>query len=489
MNDPAREYRRQQMRDMEELLPRARVELRGYPGVVRVTVGAKEVRGCATTQPAFQVYVARKRPSAELGASERIPERLLDYPTDVIEETVGQAIVDEETYRPLAGGTELDQKGSNGGTLGLIALATAGGDAPDGDPVILSNHHVIPHVGELVGQPSDPSECWCCQCCDVGRVVTSSVTGTVGGAAPTGPTIDAAIATLSEGERYSHYIVELGYVRGWISATTMTPGDPVFKRGRTTELTEGRFSTATDSPSIGGYADGTTRGFTNQIRITGATPGAPFALGGDSGSVVVDAQNRVIGLLFGSTIPAGAPSWANRIEDVMSLMHIDIPVMGTAGAAMIAGHGTGTTQRRDVVRQEWTATVARLRETEAGRQWAALAERHAEEVADLVRRDRATTVAWQRAQGPAFVGHYLNTLRESGYQAPEEIVGVRPENLLLSMFAVLRDRGSPALADAVGANYLAALELTRGCRRVDDVIARLEARSGALPAAVGTGMP
>jgi hypothetical protein len=185
MSDFAREQRRRQMKEMEALLPIVKAELQRLPNVETVTVGAKEVNGVATNQPAFQVYVRAKKKMTELSPDERIPDQIFGFPTDVILIEEISPTDDTETYRPLVGGVQLQQSVGEG-TLGIIALATAGGGAPAGTPVILTNSHVAPTVGALVGQPSSPSDCWCCACCDVGRIVASRITTLV----------DAAVATI-----------------------------------------------------------------------------------------------------------------------------------------------------------------------------------------------------------------------------------------------------------------------------------------------------
>jgi hypothetical protein len=457
MIDFAREKRREQMRVMEAMLPEARRQLERLPNVDHVLVGAKEINGVATEQPAFQVYVRVKPPPQELGPDEKIPETIGGFPTDVIliEET---SLIEEDTdnYRPLCGGSQLEQS-SGTGTLGVIALATAGSLAPVGAPVIVTNNHVAPNIGGLVGQPTSPCDSWCCHCCDVGKVVdTRSDT-----------LVDVSIATLSNGVRFCHEILGRGVIRGWAPVSSLTPGDPVFKRGRTTRLTEGRFSNATTPVTPKG------RNITlvNQIRITSAVPGTPFALGGDSGSIVLDAQNRVVGLLFASTLPAGTPSFANRIDNVRSAMKIDFPVIGTAGAIPLTAGAIR--EEADDIRQMWLRLSRDIMASEAGRKWSEIIARHRSEVGRLVRHNRPTMTAWNRYQGPSFVSHYLKTVKDNGYLAPEEIGGIRVENLLLGMAAVLQEHGSQPLSQAIWRHYLQIIESAKGCRTAKAFLDRI----------------
>jgi hypothetical protein len=462
MSEFAKERIRNQMRAMEAMLPEVRRELERLPNVDHVVVGAKEVNGVATEQPAFQVYVRAKVAESELGPSETIPGQIGGFPTDVI--LIGKASLfqeDTDGYRPLFGGCQLQQQVGSSGTLGVIALATAGSLAPVGAPVIVTNNHVAPTIGDWVGQPSAPCDSWCCLCCDVGRVVDTRADTAV----------DVSIATLSSGMRFSHEILGRGVIRGSAPVATLLPAAPVFKRGRTTRLTEGRFSNATSSLTPN------TITLVNQIRITPAVAGTPFALPGDSGSVIVDAQNRVVGLLFAGDDPPLTGVYANRIDDVRSAMNIDFPLIGTAGAIPLTA-GVINDEIDDMTKM-WLPLRSKVMASEAGRQWSEIVARHRTEVGQLVRHNRPTTTTWNRYHGPSFVSHYLKTVRDNGYLAPEEIGGIRVENLLLGMAAVLQEHGSPPLSQAIWRHYLQIIESAKDCRTVEAFLDRMTQSSPA----------
>ena len=458
MNDFEKEQQRAQVRQMEAVLPDVQRELKRFPNVETVTIGAKEINGVATTQAAFQVYVRAKKKPVELPPDERIPPEIRGFPTDVILIQDTSRTEDTAGYRPLAGGTQLN----GNGTLGIIAVTTAGGTTPAGRPVILTNSHVAPTVGAHLGQPGSASDCGCCVCCDVGVVVASLITSTV----------DGAIATVNSDVRFTNEIVEIGAVRGWVSATPMAFGDPVFKRGRTTGLVEGRFSSAVGSNS----RSDDNKTFVNQIRVTSpppvapATTPAPFQLGGDSGSVLLDAQHRVIGLVHSAVLPAGTPAFASRIEDVRAALNIDIPVMGTAGAIPLSG---APLKHYDLLPEDIRRLAAVYGQREAGKKWWELVQRHQHEVMQLVNNNRPTMTAWNRHHGPSFVSHYLKTIKDHGYLAPQELNGMRVENLLLAMATVLQDEGNPVLAHAIWQHYLQIIESAKDCRTAEAFIDRL----------------
>jgi hypothetical protein len=98
----------------------------------------------------------------------------------------------------------------------------------------------------------------------------------------------------------------------------------VRKHGRTTGFTEGVISDVSYDPLVGmSHLDPTVVAlFEDQIRIEVAQPHLAFALGGDSGSLVVSGPNRrAVGLFFACP-PSGSYGVANPIERVLSALDI-----------------------------------------------------------------------------------------------------------------------------------------------------------------------
>ena len=85
------------------------------------------------------------------------------------------------------------------------------------------------------------------------------------------------------------------------------------KTGRTTGFTQGRITQIDVTTSVD--YNGRTATFTDQLMASGMSEG------GDSGSVVLDEQKRVIGLLF-----AGSPraTLINPIQAVLQALNIEI---------------------------------------------------------------------------------------------------------------------------------------------------------------------
>ena len=297
-------------------------ELLARPGVTAVDVGYKYVKGLRTDEIAIRVHVAHKRP---VTGKEQIPDTFDGYKTDVIERTyVLQPLkmkledvtqqADTTRYDPLKGGISIGPDRSIdgyvfAGTLGIIVK-----DNSTGNPLLLSNFHVMCvdngwNAGDQMDQPSlmDTGT----HSDGIGKLVRSSLSSYV----------DGALATLS-GRTYSCDLVDIGPVNGTAPAVL---GSPVRKRGRTTLLTYGFVDGVNASISID-YGDGIgTKILTTQISIRPDTAHtSKFSDEGDSGSVIVDANNKVIGLLF-----AGSPDGytvANPISSVLTELGISVDV-------------------------------------------------------------------------------------------------------------------------------------------------------------------
>jgi hypothetical protein len=164
---------------------------------------------------------------------------------------------------------------------------------------------------------------------------------------------------------------------------------------------------------------------------------------GDSGSVLIDDGNNIIGLLFSSdpktqnrTVGIG-----NHIDRVLKALkdnghEINLAKSPTGGQLYGIAAGTSALRRRpslqDVVRESEGLS-------------AALYRRHRDEVTQLVEHCRAVTVVWHRLQGPAFAAAVNRSHREPAYRIPREINGVRRHALLGGMARALGEHGSAAL--------------------------------------------
>lgn len=430
-----------------------RAQLLAIPGVVDVLVGIKETGRRATEQVVFQVYVEKKKPLADLASAHRIPATAAGIPTDVI----GRDPI--EPHDVLCGGIRLTQSlwGMSFGTLGVIGLATAANThVAENTPILLTNQHVADDIGGVVGRGC-LCDSWCCECCDIGRLIDAGLTNRV----------DGAIATLHEGVRFSHDILSIGAIRG---SGVATMGMPIVKHGQTSGFTKG--TVTQDNLPAFTRTDGAT--FVGQIRVAPTAPDTTMSDAGDSGAVYVDERTRrVVGLNHAGSEGIG---FGNHIADVMALLHISFPVTGTAGAIPLAA---GAAVVEPNVLEPVLALQRDLEHTECGQRWLELIRVHAAEVRRLVNQHRATKVAWQRSQGPGFLAHFLKSARDGAHRVPREIGGARLENVIVTMAAALQQHGSQELAKAVSEHYLTALECAGSAESAEDALANVRRLAGA----------
>jgi hypothetical protein len=112
--------------------------------------------------------------------------------------------------------------------------------------------------------------------------------------------VDAAIAKLWEPQRHNPVIPLIGGVRGYVEKKNIELGEAVRKFGRTTGYTEGTVFSIYLDIWIRYDRTGQSAFFQNQILIEPALPQfTKFVSKGDSGSLVLDAEQHALGLVFG----------------------------------------------------------------------------------------------------------------------------------------------------------------------------------------------
>lgn len=304
-----------------------------------VGIGKKRVGGRQTEELAIVVFVDEK---GDVPESERVPATIDGIKTDVVERRIVPMeswlklediapLADTTNYPVLRGGISIgpcrsvfidaDDAACRGvpgpgnylfvGTLGVPVR-----DRSTGDDMLLSNFHVMCvddgwSPGDTMAQPSrvDGGTCPTDVVAELTRATLNS-------------RVDAAVARRTARSSACE-IVEIGDVAG---RTTATVGMAVRKRGRTTELTHGTVDVVNLTVNVP-YCDGLgTVTLTNQIGIdVDTSQSTVFGQGGDSGSVVVEASRRVVGLYFAGTSD-GTYGVANHIDDVLTEMDIELCV-------------------------------------------------------------------------------------------------------------------------------------------------------------------
>ncbi len=275
-------------------------------------VGRKRVAGEATELLAIIVYVSAKTSLGRLPLDLRIPQTLsvpdgdaeggvIEFVTDV-QEARFAALALTRRMRPAPGGASLGHRDVTAGTLGGLVR-----DADSGEVLILSNNHVMANVNDaLIGDPVlqpaptdggvDPDD----------RLATLSGFVEIDFSPGAENSIDAAVAAPLNLRDVLFETVDIGpdtpaEVR---AITEADLGRFVHKTGRTTEHTQGFIQAifGTVSVDYGLMRSGT---FTDQIIVSQSPAEEVFSDGGDSGSLVYDADNRCIGLLFAGSAGRG----------------------------------------------------------------------------------------------------------------------------------------------------------------------------------------
>jgi len=314
------------------------------PNVIGIGVGLKEVQGQLTDQVSIVVLVRDKVPRAGLTPSQMVPPRVNSYETDVVEVGVIRAQqARTDRWRPAPGGVSIAHYQVTAGTLGAVVR-----DRATGQRLILSNNHVIANsndaqIGDPILQPGPidggtqpgdviaylerfvsigfqvaPGEC---QVASAYAMVGNFIARLVGSSHRVAPfktafqavnEVDAAVARPISDSDVLDEILEIGTVTGTVQATL---GMPVMKSGRTTGFTTGTI-TVLDATVEVSYGFGRVAQFENQIVST------PMSQGGDSGSLVVDADSRrAVGLLFAGSTQATV---FNPIQSVLDALGVSI---------------------------------------------------------------------------------------------------------------------------------------------------------------------
>ncbi len=308
------------------------------PGVTGVDIGYKLVAGKKTDQLSIRVFVAEKKDAKKIPQNELIPKTIKGAKVDVIERVYHPQMLlmkvadmelhkDTGSYDPLRGGMSIGPcrsvylnavdaacHGASGagwyrfvGTLGAIVR-----DVATNDPMLLSNFHVMCvddgwNVGDQMAQPSlvDGGAC-------PGDIVSELQRASLAGQ------VDGAVARHTA-RGFQCSILDIGNVHGTATATT---GMAVRKRGRTTGLTYGNVDSVDLTVRLN-YCNGLgTVTLTNQVGIEVDESQSPsFGEGGDSGSVVVNSSNRVVGLYFAGSSD-GKHGAANPIQTVLNDLNV-----------------------------------------------------------------------------------------------------------------------------------------------------------------------
>jgi hypothetical protein len=315
---------------------RVEVDLLSRQGVVGVDIGEKVTAGRRTGQVGIVVYVRQKHPAGRMRPTDLVPSEIEGITTDVVADDIvlHRALLARDAEFPPARGAERHPDVLGGISMGpwrTVLLAPP--DAPrPGEYAIVGTLGALvtdrTGNGQVMGLTTFHAACvddaW-----SVGDemvhpsrvdsgVSPDDVVGTLCRAALSG-SVDGAAVLLTPRRLHRPSIVDIGAVTGTAFATR---GTVVRKRGRTTGLTTGRI-TSVDTTVLMDYRDGLgVRVLRDQVRIE-AVGGGLMGDYGDSGSAVVDPDNRVVGLYVAGN-PSGTVAFASPIGKVLDELDVDL---------------------------------------------------------------------------------------------------------------------------------------------------------------------
>ncbi|MCA6363484.1 MAG: hypothetical protein IM638_10635 [Bacteroidetes bacterium] len=283
---------------MENLLPlitasEVREKLQGFAGVTAVGVGLKEVNGQLTPRVCMRVYVRRKLARHTLHLWQRIPPRVLDFDTDVIE-MPGFA---------YSAGVQA------GNTVQLIhtrqtATGTQARFLHNGQCVVLTCSH-------LFGEEAAHTQ--------------QQATFTHAGQTATGELICRKLGAVNYGGRHIH--VDCAVVENnapqlpahALHTAQVSAGESVYKTGGRSGHTQG-LVVDHDYQEL---AKPLHRLFTatHQLLIKPVNHTA-FSVKGDSGAIVTNATGKAVGQLWG--ISSNGYALASPILPVLQCMNIEL---------------------------------------------------------------------------------------------------------------------------------------------------------------------
>ena len=318
-------------------------KLLALPNVVGVGIGYKTVARQRTKEVAVIVFVEKKTLSRDLEEEYIIPKFIESTATDVVEIGKVRFFSNTDMARPAKPGYSIGHYLVSAGTFGAVVL-----DSNTKKELILSNNHVLANltnghdgrsqVGDPILQPGiydggteedeiatlerfvplareedEPTCPWALRLNNVMNKIVKvfkpdyEVKITKKGKLNV---VDCAVAAPIKKEFIADEIPEIGRVRG---TSHVKPNLRVKKSGRSSGLTQG-FVIAINVNLRVTIGEGEEYLFADQIVCD------MESLPGDSGSLILDQDNKAIGLLF-----AGSDEYTivNRIQNVLKLLKIE----------------------------------------------------------------------------------------------------------------------------------------------------------------------
>ncbi len=316
---------------IDRLDNKSKQHLLSLPLVTGIGHGLKETGGIQTNTEAVVVLVKRKVPPDRLAEHQLVPKTVCGMVTDVIE--VGELVAhtgrradaaDPENatvegleirqsrttrVKPAPPGVSIGHYRVTAGTFGAVVY-----DNSTGIPMILSNNHVLANatngrdlrarIHDPVLQPG---------AIDGGRqnrnIIARLARFIPLAERPSLNLVDCAAAQPLQNDLVVPDILGIGKVQG---VTAPSLGMNVKKSGRTTGLTYGQVRAVNVIANVS-YGGNRVLRFERQILTT------RISSPGDSGSLVLDEQNRAVGLLFAGS---DTSTLLNPMQGVLDLLKV-----------------------------------------------------------------------------------------------------------------------------------------------------------------------
>jgi len=344
----------------------AQSDLLSRGGVVGVAIGFRNYKEEATDQLAMAVLVQQKKPVEALSAEDLVPPDINGARTDVVEVGRLEALVNPRNrFRPnIPAGVSIGHYKVTAGTLGAIVF-----DRNTGEPLILSNNHVLANSNEaeigdailqpgptdhglrpddvvaklhrfemlrfingLGARPTPPATTpplFPAGGCDIVELFAAvgNTLGKISGSSKRlasvpmpkvqtesrpiyGNRVDAALARPINPMLFQQTIAQIGRPNGTKLAQL---GMEVRKQGRTTGYTEGAVTLMNATVDVS-YGEDLKARFVGQVITT------PMSQGGDSGALIVERDSlNAVGLLFAGSRRASIFTPIQTIQDVMEI--------------------------------------------------------------------------------------------------------------------------------------------------------------------------
>ncbi len=307
-------------------------ELLALPNVVGVAPSLKVKAGKPTKSWSLTVFVEKKQ--ARIAKKSMGPAKVAGVQTDVVEGGKLETFAFTGRLRPALPGYSIGHFSITAGTFGCLVQdlrrcccklerdcgCSPGRQECSGDYLILSNNHVIgasnlASPGDLILQPGPVD----------GGVYPSDGIATLDrfepiiASQPNGGggynLVDAAVARPLESRNVTASILGSVIPRGVDQASI---GSLVIKAGRTTQVTIGRVLAVNATVVVGGYPSGPAQ-FRHQIITTA------MSAGGDSGSLLMDANLNAVGLLYAGSFFVTIHNHIADVETALGVRPVTAP--------------------------------------------------------------------------------------------------------------------------------------------------------------------